>query len=475
MTDLKDDSEEVSRLLDDVEISSMSELEIEQLKKLLPLKGWGFPNWVYSEGAPEGFGLGIYADIGQTSNKEIVSNRFIPLPLHLFPEDKQVDGLIVDTFHKFLSTQGILWADFNQITPTLMLLLTGKPPIQRIHILEYLEKQILEEYDLKKNLYKEAYEAFQTSTDDGRKLAFQFIHPPERFALTDEGRRLINRYLVTTRGSRIKEDVSLSQYKFSYSPPKMSTFEILFRYHRMRDLLEAHSGFLHYATNTRNYNTFIANCTKANLQYNIEIENLLETVLQQFPAVKRNMLSIHRLFEDGYSVPDWNISDTNYVEDLAPAMHKYTILMIAAIERCIMTMIDIPESTIPYLLTTQQPEFYSLFEKDEERFNIIEDVRGYNDLVHVLRTRYLPSWYKISDGNVACFDDRESSQKISQYLQNVILNLARQTYSLQNIHKDYLQLKQSICFSKTQKIPFNPRKNITIFETDTHNSISPFF
>lgn len=511
--------DDVEQLLDDVQINTEEEIHKKRFQHLVPLKDWGFPASVYAEGSPDGFGRGIWCDMDNIPISEILSNRFIPVPMHLFQTDTKFNEVIVNGFHKQITSSAPLWCNFSHITPFLMLLLTSKPPIKRVAILQHMETQVIEDYTDKKELYREGYHGFQETkqrletlkrercdldneisslrsafsdnedfTDEKyRELSKQieimeadvkvmsriFTRPPEEFIRTAEGHMIATRYLSHTRYNRMKEDVSRAQYMFGLTPPVLSTYEILYRYHRMRDFLEASNGFHDSVSNQRGYLAFSEVCKNANESYISDMETINTEILNEFPELKTVIGVLHRAFDNGVYIPDWsNISE--FSEELLNAMHHYTLLMIVAVERCIMTMLGLTEEIQAYLVVTNQVKQYQLNEEDNDRFNSMDDVRAYNNIIHTLRTRYLPNWRNIASGSVACFDPRESKENIDAYLKNVMLNLAFSHYPRQNSVRTYLQLKQAVRPSVKVLVKPSPQKKIVIMQTDTLKPVPLF-
>ena len=480
--------------LEAVEISSQEELAFQRYDKLLPMKEWGFPEWVYAEGAPEGFGKGVRADTNRLP-PSFWSNRFIPVPTHLFSKDPKIEESVVHSFHKYLTTQAPLWTNFTHITPTLLLLLTGLPPVGRVLYFQHLEDSDIREYALKKSQYAEGYAGYLDTLDDFDKfkqnpevpehefekakaliklLEKQFTHPPELFVRTKEAQELINQYLIAHRACRIKEDVSLSQYQTCYCPPVLNLYEILWRYHRIRDYMEANGGFHSPQTNQHNLEQFLSDCKKANDGFSASMEMLTaDFVSRHSPKLGMVIQSLHKSFDDGSFSPDWSTIDFS-AQDVLDMLKTYGLHMIDAIERCLLTMLGVPEDSHKYLSVFNQPLSYGLSDEDNERFNVIADTRAYNDLIHTLRTKYLPGWKKTTSGSVACFDPREDSDAVDRYLKNVLLNCAFVSYPKQAATDFYLRIKQIVRPSKGYKAPKESMKELSVFKTETHEVIPLF-
>lgn len=481
--------------LNEITISSQEEIKYKRYDKLLPMAGWGFPEWVYAEGAPERFGLGIRADTNKLP-PDFWSNRFIPVPSHLFSKDPKIEESVVHAFHKYLTTQAPLWTNFMHVTPTLLLLLTGLPPVGRVSYFKYLEEQDLREYSLKKRQYAEGYAGYMDTLADfasfihnpdvpdhevekARSLVTllekKFTHPPEHFVRTEEGQKLVNQYLVSHRACRIKEDVSLSQYQSGYCPPVLNIYETLWRYHRIRDYMEANLGFISPETNQHNLDEFLNNCKKANDLFRGATESLTaDFAARHNPKLGIVIEALHKSFNDGSFTPDWSTINFS-TEDVLDMLKSYGLHMIDAIERCILTMLGFPNETHTYLSVFNQPSTYILQdETDNAAFNVIEDTRAYNDLIHTLRTKYLPGWKKTANGNVACFDPREDLDNIDKYLKNILVNCALASYPKQSVSEFYLRIKQIVRPSKGYKAPKESMKELSVFRTETHESIPLF-
>lgn len=471
---LDDDNEAIDTLLDDVVISSEEEKKAAYMKHLLPIPEWGFPKWVFAQGAPNGFGDGVYVLADFVRNAEIFANYFIPWASHLIPEDKRAVQLRMDTFHQLLMHYGVLWCNFERITPTLLLLLNSKPPTARVAIMEQAEHELKADYEHKKSLYAEAYAGFQEqlnadndeeTSKELETLKEKFKHPPHKFMLTDEGRRITSEYLFNVRASRIKEDVSLSQYRTPRFAPTLPIYEIMFMYHCIKDAMDVYTGLISPVSNKKKYDEFTALCNQANKKYISDLEENLPHTLRAHPKLSLVLDNIHAQFDSGNLIPQWP-------KDLCPddvvvsAMHMYTMNMVVAIEECIMTMIGLSEDVKANLSTMHQPERYVNPEKDP---NVtLNDCRHYNDMVHSLRIKFLPNWPFTASGKVACMDALESEKNVHAYLKNIVLVLARHTYSQARINRYYLQMKQIVRPSVVDPVPYTPSRTVILYRSDSN-------
>jgi len=470
--------DDVDHLLDDISISSEEEKKEAMLKGLLPVSGWGFPSWVFSQGESRGFGKGIFALGDEVRHPDLFANRFIPWAAHLVPKNVQADRIRVDTFHQVLMHYGVLWCCFERITPSFLLLLNCRPAVKRVAYLEHLEQLKISQYELEKQLYADAWHEYQDMISTARdnlddqkiqelikKLAVKFTHRPEQFAQTADGRKIILDYLFNTRMSRMKEDVSISQYETPYFSPTLPVYEILFLYHSIKDAMDVYCGFINPETNSKKYKEFTETCNRANLRYISDLSHNLNLVLKAFPKVSTALSAIHAHFDEGHFIPQLS-EDLCPVDDLLEAMHMYTVNMIVAVERCIMEYIGLTDDVKAALSTTMQSARYVNPELDHQAS--LRHNRNYNSMVHSLRTKFLPNWPNIASGEVACLDQTESRSKIEAYAKNVILHLARHTYDDSRANRFYLQMKQIVSPSKINPIQhYTPQRRVTLFKTDT--------
>lgn len=427
--------EQLNELMDDVKITPEEEKKREALRRMGVLEGWFWPSFIYSVD-PTSFKQGICAYLSECPI--LLDNyRHLPFPEHLiskrsFDEEEQKAILRRDNMIERTAMTNMarwpLFADMELITPTLLMLLTGKPTGRRKLHFQELQRALLDDYARDKREYEEAWTAFKeleaTMPEEARAECLQKLDGNGVFFRSKKAQHIVRQFLTVARACYLKERMSDSEYQgYTAHPPTQPVRRTVIYYSRIRDMLEIYQGFFDTKNDHLRYQEFQRRCQEANREFSMAPDVLLAQVLRNYPELNLALDEIYAYFDKGYMSPNWNnevIHSCLINGVLVKAMREYTVGMIAALERCILTMIGMEEELIPHFLITKLPTDLKLHDFDSHTEEI---VKSNSHLYHV-RYNFLGNvWRPICPLRTAVLQEKDPRRAIQEQ-RSILLALA---------------------------------------------------
>ena len=449
--------------MDDVTLKQPEDL----VNDLKVMPGWFWPKYIYSN-STNSFEGGVFADHNKCSFP-LFQYRLLPFAEHLIPKfaptpeerekikarDEMIERTAMTTIARWP-----LFSDVELITPTLFMILTGKPSIERPQFYKTMQKDLINTYRAQKQVYEEALKAFKElraraeAGDEEAREQYEtckdsFESEPEPFFQRKEAQQIARQYLVVARSSYLTESMSLKEYECLSHPPTQPARVTAIYYQRVCDMLAIYQGFMDPVNDKARADEFNRVCREADRTFAGESDALLISLMRKYPRLTMAVDQIITYYDRGYSVPNWNdeiIHACLSEGDMVQAMHEYTVGMIAALERRILTMIGMDERVIPYFLITHLDTSLKLNK------GYMPVIKKANEHLFSVRYNFLGNvWSAIAPLHTAVLQE-ENPKVAMQEQRSVLLALANEEWSNAAKRSHYKQLSDIVTRSVDPKM-----------------------